>query len=317
MAINDERQIGCKVCGNQTGNRTHQSQEKMLGLGGRFAYVECADCGCLALQEVPENFASYYPPTYSSFVGREDGFRGFAKKLRVQSYFGKKSFWGSWIAERYPRPDLAAMAQLNAPKDCRILDVGCGAGKLLLELSEMGYRNLVGVDPFIQDDLCYANGVHVRECFLTEFEEGPWDLIMFHHSFEHIPNQAETLRASARLLAPGGMCLIRIPVVGWAWENYGTDWVQLDAPRHLFLHTEKSLGLLAESAGFRLLKVEYDSFEFQLWGSELYQRGIALKTAGVPRRFFSRKQLQDFKKKSEKLNATRRGDQAVFFLRLS
>jgi hypothetical protein len=85
----------------------------------------------------------------------------------------------------------------------------------------------------------------------------------------------------------------------------------------LFLHTEKSLGLLAESAGFRLLKVEYDSFEFQLWGSELYQRGIALKTAGVPRRFFSTKQLQDFKKKSEKLNATRRGDQAVFFLRLS
>jgi SAM-dependent methyltransferase len=315
--VSQWRAAGCKICGNESGNRTHQAKEMMLGLREPFSYVECLGCGCVALADVPADLRRFYPVDYCGFRGKEGGLRGLAKRLRVQAYFSRGYGIGNWIARRYPRPDLAAMARMSVPRDCRILDVGCGSGKLLLELSTQGYTKLMGTDPFVESDIDYHNGVKVKKCFLTDMERtsgSTWDLIMFHHSFEHIPNQLETLQAALRLLSPNGTCVIRIPVIGSAWEEYGTNWVQLDAPRHLFLHTEKSLEILSRKAGLKVISVEYDSFEFQFWGSELYRRGISLKTDGVPWRFFSAKQLRDLKNKSEELNIARRGDQALFTL---
>jgi SAM-dependent methyltransferase len=308
----------CKVCGNLSANKAHDAQEMMFGWRDSFKYVECGMCGVLFLATPPRDLAPFYPANYSSLVPNDGGLRGLAKKLRVQAYFGGGFALGSWIARRYPRPDLAAMAKLAVPKGRRILDVGCGGGKLLLELSSLGYEDLTGTDPFVSSDLKYGDRVRVRKCFLKDLvadsAESMWDLIMFHHSFEHVPDQLETLQAAAQLLAPDGRCVIRIPVVGQAWQEYGTHWVQLDPPRHFFLHTEKSMKLLTHKAGLKLESVEYDSNEFQFWGSELYKRGIALKTRGVPRRFFSARQLRAFKAKSEELNILRRGDQAIFTL---
>lgn len=304
----------CKICGNSTGNRAHSAREMMYGMGGSFTYVECASCGCISLAEVPPDLERYYPSHYSGFSGSEGGIRGLAKKLRVHSYFGKGHRLGKWIAGRYPRPDLAAMAKANLAKDCRILDVGCGGGKLLLELAELGYKNLTGVDPFIEEDVCHHGYVEIRKAEISRLQETEWDFIMFHHSFEHIPSQVETLKAVQRRLSLHGVCMLRIPVAGWAWEHYGTNWVQLDAPRHLFLHTEKSLHHLARQAGLWVVSVEYDSFEFQFWGSELYQRGIRMTASGVPRRFFTSREMREFKRRSLELNAARQGDQAVFRL---
>jgi len=259
----------------------------------------------------------YYPTNYYSFHSKESGVRGLASRLRMQAYFGRGFGLGSWLAAHYPRQDLAAIAHMGIPRDCRILDVGCGAGKLLLQLSTVGYKNLTGVDPFVESDLDYGNGVRVKKCSLTDLAhtaKTSWDLIMFHHSFEHIPDQLETLQAVTRLLAPKGSCVIRIPIIGHAWEEYGTDWVQLDPPRHFFLHTENSLEVLSQKAGLKVISIEHDSYSFQFWGGELYRRGIPMSTAGVPQRFFSAKQLRDFTQKSAELNAARRGDQAVFAL---
>jgi SAM-dependent methyltransferase len=316
-AIGQGQAVECRICGNRSSNKTHRAKEMMIGLRDSFAYVECAHCGCVSLINAPADLGRFYPGDYCSFRAKEGGLRGLAKKLRVQAYFGHDFGLGSWIAARYPRPDLATMARMAISKKQRILDVGCGGGKLLLEMSTLGYENLTGTDPFIESDLDYGNGVVVKKCFLTNLArttKPAWDVIMFHHSFEHIPDQLETLQAAARLLTPNGRCVIRIPVIGYAWEEYGTNWVQLDPPRHFFLHTEKSLELLAQKAGLQIKSIEYDSFEFQFWGSELYRRGIALKTAGVPRRFFSAQEFRDFKKKSDELNVDRRGDQAVFVL---
>jgi SAM-dependent methyltransferase len=309
--------VECKICGNAPGNRIHQAKEIMFGWRDLFSYVECAHCGCVALANPPADLERFYPANYYSFRAVEGGLRGLAKRLRMQAYFGRSFGLGSWIASRYPRPDLAAMARMAFPKDWRILDVGCGGGKLLLELSTLGYENLTGTDPFVESDLDYGNGVRVKKCLLTDLARAAkpsWDLIMFHHSFEHIPDQLETLQAAARLLTPKGICVIRIPVIGHAWEEYGTNWVQLDPPRHWFLHTEKSLEVLSQKAGLKVKTVEYDSNEFQFWGSELCRREIPLETDGVPHRFFGTRQFAEFRKKSLQLNSARRGDQAVFVL---
>ena len=122
-------------------------------------------------------------------------------------------------------------------------------------------------------------------------------------------------------MAPGRFVLIRIPVVSAAWGEYGVDWVQLDAPRHLYLHTEKSLGLLADQAGFRITNVDYDSWSFQFWGSEQYRMDIPLRdprsyAVDPSRSSFTSAQMSAFQARAEEWNRDRRGDQACFFLQV-
>jgi SAM-dependent methyltransferase len=143
--------------------------------------------------------------------------------------------------------------------------------------------------------------------------EGTFDLIMFHHSLEHISDQQETLRSAARRLHHSGHVLVRIPVVtSHAWQHYRENWVQLDAPRHLFLHSVRSLQLLAAGAGLEIADVRYDSTEFQFVGSERYARGISVN---APAHQCSRSELQRFRRLAEKLNARGEGDQAAFYLK--
>jgi hypothetical protein len=149
---------------------------------------------------------------------------------------------------------------------------------------------------------------------------GNWDLITYHHSFEHISAPLEELQKVRELLSETGKCIIRIPVVdSYAWEHYRTDWVQLDAPRHFFLYSLKSFTLLAEKAGLMVEKVEFDSTAFQFWGSEQYKKDIPLDSdrsyhVCQQTSVFTSKELREFKRRSIALNRDHAGDQVIFYL---
>jgi SAM-dependent methyltransferase len=207
---------------------------------------------------------------------------------------------------------------MRASRQARVLDVGCGSGRLVLDLKKLGYENLLGVDLFIPKAIDYGNGVRVMKGGLEDLAGTTWDVIMFHHSFEHMPDPARVLRLTADLLSPNGHCLIRIPVVASAWEQYRADWVQLDAPRHLFLQTEKSFQLLAHGAGLRMYKVIYDSNEFQFWASELYGRDIPLRqvSAREVKSLLGAAQMGEYRRRALEMNDRGVGDQAAFYLAL-
>jgi len=169
---------------------------------------------------------------------------------------------------------------------------------------------LTGVDPFIPRDVGHASGAKVFKATIHDVH-GRFDLVLLNHAFEHIPDQLETLQAVASRLAPGGHCLVRVPTVSsYAWEHYREDWVQLDAPRHFFLHSVESLRRLGERAGLTLQAVEFDSTELQFAGSELHRRDCPW-TVGMPG--YSRAELRRFRAKARALNAEGRGDQAAFW----
>jgi len=270
----------------------------------------------------PEDLAPFYPDEYYSFEppkhvhGWRAAILGTPRRMRGEAYFGRPSLLGNYLKAKLPRPELSAISRTTVNKHSRILDVGCGSGALLLELRELGFTSLAGVDPFYPATISYA-GIEIRKCRIEDLLGTSWDLIMFHHSFEHVRNPVETLTTVRGLLAKGGECLLRIPVVGWAWQHYGVNWVQLDAPRHFFLHSEESLTRAANQAGLRVMKIEYDSTEFQFCGSELYVQDISLRSIG-PRgseETIGRKKAQEFRARAEELNRQGRGDQAAFFLR--
>jgi hypothetical protein len=114
---------------------------------------------------------------------------------------------------------------------------------------------------------------------------------------------------------------LRVPTVSAeAWTRYGADWVQFDAPRHLYLHSHASLAAVAAQAGLAVVSQVCDSTGFQFWGSEQYRRGIALD---APTSYavdpaasgFSPAEIAGFEAAARALNAAGRGDQIDVVLR--
>ncbi|MDP1678929.1 MAG: class I SAM-dependent methyltransferase [Candidatus Nitrotoga sp.] len=205
--------------------------------------------------------------------------------------------------------------------DDGILDVGCGEhSSWLLNARGFGFNNLVGVDPFIKQDKLEF-GINYFKKNLTELA-GKFRYITFHHSLEHIPDQLAQLTAARHLLDAGGICLVRIPLVSsYVWEKYGVNWVELDAPRHLYLHSKESIKLLAEKAGFYLIDTICDSSEFEFAASEQYQAGIPLfdqrsYLVNLDKSIFTTQQMDAFKQEAMRVNANDTGGRAGFFFRV-
>jgi 2-polyprenyl-3-methyl-5-hydroxy-6-metoxy-1,4-benzoquinol methylase len=313
----------CAICGEADAHRSYRVREMMFGLREEFTYRWCGGCGCLSLADPPADLSPYYPRDYYSFIQdptRRDyrrGLRGLVFHQRDRYALTGAGVLGRLAALRYPYPHPGVsdwLRRTGTGRDSRILDVGCGRGELLYDLAGVGFRDLLGIDPYLDADLDYGGGLRVLRKTVEQVE-GEFDLVLFNHSLEHIPAQLETLRAAARLLAPDGWIVIRTPVVpSHAWERYGVDWVQLDAPRHLTLHSVESLLRLAGRAGLRLEEVVHDSTEFQFVGSELYRRDLPLSTLHGGERLFKRGEMRRFRRLARRLNAEGRGDQAVFYL---
>lgn len=313
----------CRICRSPFGGDTFIAREMRLGTRDQFEYWECAQCGCVQILEVPENLDEYYPRGNFSFkphhvLGR-NLLRRALDRRRVRQALGADDWLGKLI-NRLLKPldyvDWCRFAQIGT--DARVLDVGCGAGKLPLRMKLGGFKACAGIDPHIDADIEYAAGVHVYKKEISELAAelpGEFDFIMFHHSLEHVADPHAALNAARTLLAPGGKLLIRIPVAGsFAWRRYGENWVQLDPPRHLWLPTVDGMHRLAAENGFSLARARHDSTVLQFVGSELYQRNIPLSASRKEKDILNSKALRRFEDAVRRLNEDADGDQAVFVL---
>jgi SAM-dependent methyltransferase len=310
-------QVACAICGGPTSLRV-QASERMFGWGGAYRYDMCDKCGCLQLRDVPDRMERFYPSGYYAYteLASPTPARHLYWRVRDAILFGGARAARPLVLPLLPRRISEAgewLARSRAEPRSRVLDVGCGSGTLLRRLVDAGYEHAKGVDPFIDGDITYRGKLLVHRALLEEVP-GQFDVIMLHHSLEHIGPQVDTMASLARMLAPGGTCLIRVPVVdSFSWEEYQDRWVQLDAPRHLFLHSAESMRCLAEGAGLRVERIVYDSRLFQFEGSELYRRDIPLKDAALYP--LTRLQRMKYATHARWLNARKRGDQAAFYLR--
>jgi len=316
----------CRICGNNRDNTPHVFRERMYGLGDEYPYFECSLCGCLQIEQIPEDLSQAYPSGYCGwFLDPEQVLRGrlrpYAWRLRDRYALFGRGLVGKMLSRRLPAmPAMHALAGAGVSEQTSVLDVGCGSGLFCYALRNAGFRKVLGIDPHIPLSIRYGNGLEVRRQSLDS-TRGEWDAVTFIDSFEHIDDPAGALAKAASLMSPGGSCIIRTPVVpNHAWSRYGEHWVQADAPRHLHIQSRRSMGILAEAAGLKVERVVYDSTDFQFWGSEQYMRGIALRDEDSyfvnPRGSrFSDAEIREYRRQAEELNRQELGDNAVFYLK--
>jgi cyclopropane fatty-acyl-phospholipid synthase-like methyltransferase len=208
--------------------------------------------------------------------------------------------------------------KMGVKKNDAFLDVGAGSGAHVLELRSANILSM-GIDPFIEKDIVLNESVIVKKAHLKDLHQ-QFDVISFHHSFEHIAEQLEKLVLAKALLKPNGKILIRIPTTSsWAFAEYQENWCQLDAPRHIYLHYHESIQLLATQANLQVLDLWCDSLEMQFIASEQYLQGMTLldpKSYAVNKKTspWTKEQVRAFQEKVKAANKTLKGDQICVLL---
>jgi ubiquinone/menaquinone biosynthesis C-methylase UbiE len=107
-------------------------------------------------------------------------------------------------------------ADLDLPRDARILEIGCGTGAVSRFLARLpGVAAVVGVDPcelFIErahelareENLTFVLG-DGRE---LELEDESFDAVVFHTTLCHVPDCEQAIAQAHRLLARGGQVAV-------------------------------------------------------------------------------------------------------------
>lgn len=102
-----------------------------------------------------------------------------------------------------------------AGRQARILDIGCGTGRLLALLKEAGYGRLAGIDqsPVAAEIARDKYALDVRVASVFDYPERNFDCVTLCHVLEHIFDVHELLLRIYGLLNEGGVVYIEVPDV--------------------------------------------------------------------------------------------------------
>jgi hypothetical protein len=314
----------CFYCGSVFESRSFTAREMMFGTRERFEYAQCPKCKSCILTTPLDSFdlSSHYPCNYYSFseeIIRKSNLKSFLIERRGNYLFGQKNIIGLVMCFFKPAAQLLNLKSYGINVENTILDVGTGSGAFLSMMRENGFRKLFGCDPYIAKSISKPD-IEIKKCSIEEMT-GSYNFIFFNHSFEHLINPSRSLASARHLQQSGDSCIIRIPTTSsLAFERYGTNWVQLDPPRHISIPSREGMRSLATSVGYRLEDMIDDSGAFQFWGSEQYIKDIPLNADNSfwknPKgSIFSQSEIDRFEREAKEANILKKGDQTAFVLR--
>ena len=135
----------------------------------------------------------------------------------------------------------------------RILDLGCGTGRNLVELEKFG--GSVGLDVESKAlSYCRERGRDMLVQASAEslpFRSTSFDLVIALDLLEHLDDDIESARDVWRILQPGGQFILFVPAYRWLWGP------QDDVSHHRRRYTPQRLNAVLHQAGFRVDRVTH------------------------------------------------------------
>jgi SAM-dependent methyltransferase len=173
-----------------------------------------------------------------------------------------------WLV-RTLRPGLFRRRQLavetvTAYTNPRVLDVGCGSGRIGEFVLDAGTSHYVGVDfsePMIEMSRArltprFGDKIELLVAdFLAAPLEGPFEVILAVGLFDYLPDPHRFARKMFDLTAPGGCVVGSFPT--WSWlkgpvRKVRYEWIG-DCP--IFNYSRRELELLFGASGFERVEI--------------------------------------------------------------
>lgn len=225
--------INCPVC--------HKQDSRLVGIKNKYRLYRSNFCGLLFVWPVPKDTLEIYGAGY--FKGATGGF-------------------GYMDYERDKEPQKSAMTkfldkiQSHIPAG-KIFDTGAASG-FFIELAAKRRWEASGVE--ISE---YASGVARSKGLMVltgtihhpGITQKTYDAVSMLDVLEHATEPDSEIKRAGELLRPGGILAINTPDSGSFWARiWGIHWHLVVPPEHLFLFGRKSIRLLLEKNGFKVLE---------------------------------------------------------------
>jgi cyclopropane fatty-acyl-phospholipid synthase-like methyltransferase len=140
--------------------------------------------------------------------------------------------------------DTVKFVQAHLPAGpLRILEIGCGRGEVAVELQKLGHRVIALDADAASVEQAKSTGVDARQVRWPDFEEAPFDAILFTRSLHHISPLAEAVDHSRRMLLPQGVLIV---------EDFAYETIDRKTSEGVYglARLLKTCGMLQGSEGF-------------------------------------------------------------------
>jgi ubiquinone/menaquinone biosynthesis C-methylase UbiE len=126
-------------------------------------------------------------------------------------------------------------------KNLHVLDVGCGTGAIMKEMTTQGFGVVVGID-MSEEALKYCKEKQLQavQGFADKipYPDNTFDLVIASDVLEHLQDDARAVQEIYRILKPGGRLIATVPAHQFLWSYHD------EALHHVRRYTKNSFAAL-------------------------------------------------------------------------
>ncbi len=269
----------CPLCGSNKTEHLYTTRDLLYNKDISYEYYSCSDCEANYISPMPseEEISSFYPDQYMVYEEITPKVVSNMEIAVLKSKYGYKHLTPSFFSSLLVPLISLFKYKLNMTfiKNGKILDIGCGNGKYLSKMKNLGWQAFgVEFNP-VAVKACQKNHLDVFQGELKNapFKQEEMDLITARHVIEHIPDVNSFFSEVNKVLKPGGIFHLRTPNTKALGRNFfGTNWYANDAPRHLILFSPENLTQIAKQHGFEKVcshtlsspKIVLNSYDYKI-----------------------------------------------------
>ena len=241
----------CKVCENRTTTHLTKTFDDRYGYPKYFDILVCENCGMfqtnppLQKTEIADLYTKYYPRR--DINPRKIG-------ADFQPEFGLLPGVKRWFSGNHRIHYDLPQAKNNE----KILEIGCGDGRSLLQLKAMGY-DVYGVETDenikkVRDELNLP--IYIGTVEDADFKPEQFNYIIANQLIEHIIDLDSFIESCKKLLKDDGIIIFSTPNADSIYRRLsGKKWINWHIPYHQQVFTKKSLEVLLGKHGLSLMRV--------------------------------------------------------------
>lgn len=240
--------INCKVCQSETKLLLENLSDTRYGYPGFFNVYQCPKCQFgqlepqLTEQQINNLYTDYYP---RKNISSDSVIKSVHNKLNIYS---RAKLW--LLGNN-------CLCHFYITANTKVLDVGCGDGRSLLEITLMG-ADAYGTEKdlnvkSVADKLNLK--IHFGDIDTLNYPDNFFDYITMNQLIEHIPDPIIFLKKISKKLKIGGQIIMSTPNINsYNYIKFNKKWINWHVPFHLNFFSQKSIFNLANQTGLYIKK---------------------------------------------------------------